>query len=353
MKDAVQSIIEKFRSIEQQMANVPHDDTARLTLLARERKKLEPMLQAAQEWLKVDGDLRAVEELAAGNDHGAAELALQEKSGLEERKRIVEEKLSKLLKPDNPRMDRNAIIEIRAGTGGDEAALFVGDLFRMYSRFAQSKGLNTEIYSSNPTGMGGLKEIILGVSGPNAFGWFHFEQGVHRVQRVPKTEAQGRIHTSTATVAVLTEPTEVEVKLEIKDLRIDTYRSSGAGGQHVNKTDSAIRITHVPTGLVVACQEERSQGQNRLRAMALLRARLQEAAEEKLVKERSDLRKKQVGTGERSEKIRTYNFPQDRITDHRINYSVHNMERFLSGEMDELVKALQAKEDELQRTGKI
>jgi peptide chain release factor 1 len=194
---------------------------------------------------------------------------------------------------------------------------------------------------------------VFGVSGENAFGWFRFETGVHRVQRVPETEAQGRIHTSTVTVAVLPEATEVEIKVEMKDLRIDTYRASGAGGQHVNKTESAIRITHIPTGVVVACQEERSQQQNRLRAMTLLRAKLQEAAEEKQFKEHADMRRKQIGRGDRSEKIRTYNFPQDRITDHRINHSVFGMEKYLSGEMDDMVEAMKAKEMELLKADRV
>jgi peptide chain release factor 1 len=270
-------------------------------------------------------------------------MAREEQKSLTEKIAVTEQRLHELLTPRDPIFDRTAIIEIRAGAGGDEAGLFAAELFRMYTRFAQSKGLSVEVYSSSSSGIGGLKEVIFSVAGDNAFGWFRFEQGVHRVQRVPKTEAQGRIHTSTVTVAVLPEPTEVEVKVDMKDLRIDTYRASGAGGQHVNKTESAIRITHVPTGIVVACQEERSQGQNRLRAMAVLRAKLQEAQEEKQLSEQKQMRKKQVGTGERSEKIRTYNFPQDRITDHRINVSVHNIPAFMDGDLDEMIKELEAR----------
>lgn len=346
MKDKAESIIEKFRSLEQDMANAANDP-ARLTELGKERKRMEPIVQAADEWLRLDKEIQSLDEVIQSSDATMADMAREEKTSLEQKLIDQRTSLEKLLKPRDPKADRNVIVEIRAGAGGDEAGLFVADLFRMYNRFCQRKGLDLAVYDSNSTGVGGLKEVVFQVSGNNAFGWLHFEQGVHRVQRVPATEAQGRIHTSTVTVAVLPEPTDVEIKIDMKDLRIDTYRASGAGGQHVNKTDSAIRITHTPTGIVVQCQEERSQGQNRLRAMALLRARLQEDAEQKQRREISDMRRKQVGTGDRSEKIRTYNFPQDRITDHRINVSVFNMEKFLDGDMDELLAALQAKEEEL------
>jgi peptide chain release factor 1 len=347
MKDKIKTLIQNFRALEKKIAETPPSDTAQIKTLAKERKRLETIVLVAQEWLRLGDELDSLDEMIKSPDASLAALATAEKKELEPQFLEKNKILHKLMNPPDPRADRNTIIEIRAGAGGDEAGLFVADLFRMYTRFAQSKNLDVDIYTYNSTGLGGVKEVVFCVSGPNAYGWFRFEQGVHRVQRVPKTEAQGRIHTSTVTVAVLPEATDVEVKVDPKDLRIDTYRSSGAGGQHVNKTDSAIRITHIPSGVVVACQEERSQGQNRLRAMALLRTKLQEAAEEKLFKERHELRKKQVGTGDRSEKIRTYNFPQDRITDHRINFSVFNIEKFLSGEMDEMVKALQAKEEEL------
>lgn len=346
MKDKALSVIEKAKAIDHEIAGTPSSDSGRITALAKDRKRIEPLLQAAQEWLRLEEELRSLEDLLQSKDSSMADLARQEKEGLLPKMKASEEKLKKLLNPPNPMADRNTIVEIRAGAGGDEAGLFVADLFRMYSRFAQRKGLDVEIFSSSPTGVGGIKEVVFGVSGTNAYGWLRFEQGVHRVQRVPKTEAQGRIHTSTVTVAVLPEPTEVEIKVDPKDLRIDTYRSSGAGGQHVNKTESAIRITHIPSGIVVQCQEERSQGQNRLRAMAILRAKLQEAAEEKAQKEMRDLRKKQIGTGDRSEKIRTYNFPQDRVTDHRINFTVHHIENFLDGDLDEMIQALEKKEEE-------
>ncbi len=351
MKDKAQNALETFRSIDHEMAALSSADTARLTELARERKRLEPIVQVAESYLKVEAELESLNAMLAGTDKSMAELAAEEKPQVQAQFEEISQKLRRLLHPRDPKADRNTIVEIRAGAGGDEAGLFVGDLYRMYTRFAQSKGLSVDTITLNPTGVGGLKEVIFEVSGDNAYGWFRFEQGVHRVQRVPKTEAQGRIHTSTVTVAVLPEPTEVEIKIDPKDLKIDTYRSSGAGGQHVNKTESAIRITHMPTGVVVACQEERSQGQNRLRAMGLLRAKLQEAEDDRQFKERRNLRRKQIGSGDRSEKIRTYNFPQDRITDHRINVSVHNMEHFLAGELDEMIQALELKEQELAESG--
>lgn len=349
MRDKLLPLLEQFRALDQKIASVSGSDTTQMAALSRERKRLEPIVAAAEDWLKADHELRSIDELMKSKDTSIVELASHEKETLKTRLEELEKKLVVLLHPRDPNADRNTIVEIRAGAGGDEAGLFVADLFRMFARFAQRKGLQVDVFSSNPTGVGGFKEVIFGVSGENAYGWFRFEQGVHRVQRVPATEAQGRIHTSTVTVAVLPEPNEVEIKVDVSDLRIDTYRASGAGGQHVNKTDSAVRITHIPTGIVVQCQEERSQGQNKIRAMSLLRAKLQETAQEKQDKERSELRRKQVGTGDRSEKIRTYNFPQDRITDHRINVSVFNIEKFLSGEMDEMLSALQKREEELQK----
>ena len=347
MKEKALKLLQKFQSLAEEIAQVPPSDTARVSTLAKERKKMEGLVSVASEWLRLVKEKESLDEMVAGADLSMQELAKADLAQLEPRLKEFEEKLFKGLNPPDPRADRNAIIEIRPAAGGDEAGIFAGELFRMYSHFAESKGLDVSVYTLTPTGVGGVKEVVFEVSGTNAYGLFRFEQGVHRVQRVPKTEAQGRIHTSTVTVAVLPEPTEVEIKVDAKDLRVDTYRASGAGGQHVNKTDSAIRITHLPTGIVVACQEERSQQQNRLRAMALLRAKIQEAAEEKQMKERTEMRRKQIGTGDRSEKIRTYNFPQDRITDHRINHTVHSIEKYMAGELDELINALESKESEL------
>jgi peptide chain release factor 1 len=254
----------------------------------------------------------------------------------------AEEDLRKLLIPKDPRDDKNIFLEIRAGTGGDEAAIFAGDLFRMYSRYAEGHGLTAEIISENRGEHGGYREVISRLAGRGVFAKLKFESGTHRVQRVPATEAQGRIHTSACTVAILPELDEVEeIELNPADLRVDTYRSSGAGGQHVNKTDSAIRITHIPSGIVVECQDERSQHKNRSRAMALLKAKLLAAEQEKQQSEQAQSRRLQVGSGDRSERIRTYNFPQGRVTDHRINLTLYQLQKVMDGQLDELLDALQ------------
>ena len=306
--------------------------------LMKERADMEDIVNKYREYKQVRTDIDSAKELL--NDKELHELAQMELVTGEEKLRVIEEELKVLLLPKDPNDDKNVIVEIRGGAGGEEAALFAGTLFRMYSRYAERKRWKVEVLNDNPTGLGGYKEVSFMISGKGAYSKLKFESGVHRVQRVPETETNGRIHTSTVTVAVLPELEEVDIEINPADLKIDTYRSSGAGGQHVNKTESAIRITHIPTGIVVACQEERSQIQNRERAMTMLRAKLFEQQEEERMKKMANDRKMQVGTGDRSEKIRTYNYPQGRVTDHRINYSVFQLENFTDGDLDEMIDAL-------------
>ncbi|NMD30482.1 MAG: peptide chain release factor 1, partial [Chloroflexi bacterium] len=279
-------------------------------------------------------------------------LAISELDELTKRSAILENQLKLLLVPKDPRDDRNIIVEIRAGTGGDEAGLFVADLFRMYVRYAERHNWHTDVLSANETGIGGFKEIIFSVKGRGAYSRLKFESGVHRVQRIPATESSGRIHTSTVTVAVLAEVEEVDLHIPESDLEIDVYRSAGAGGQNVQKNSTAIRITHKPSGIVVACQDERSQLQNKLRAMSILRARLYEIEEEKRRAEMDESRRSQVGTGERAEKIRTYNYPQNRVTDHRVNISSFNLPAVMDGELDQFIDEL-SQRDETERLSSI
>jgi len=310
--------------------------------LSQEYARLEPTAAAWREFLRLEAELRAAEELARDADPGMRVLGEEEAARLAAALAARETALQLLLLPRDPRDEGNIFLEIRAGTGGDEAAIFAGDLLRMYSRYAETRGWQVEMVSESPGEHGGHREVICRVAGRAVFSRLKFESGTHRVQRVPATEAQGRIHTSACTVAILPELAEIDrIEINPADLRIDTYRASGAGGQHVNKTESAIRITHVPTGVVVECQDERSQHKNRSRAMALLQARLLAAEQEKRHSAQARSRKLQVGSGDRSERIRTYNFPQGRLTDHRINLTLYKLAAIMNGDLDELLGALQ------------
>ncbi len=315
-------------------------DRRAMSELGREHRRLRRVLAAAEQYSALAGRLAQARELAGEGDPEMAELAAAEAAEVEPLLARAEAELRLALLPAEESDERDAIVEIRAGTGGEEAALFAGDLLRMYQRFAERRGWKSELLSSSPSELGGFKEVVLALRGEEAYGLLKYEGGVHRVQRVPETESQGRIHTSAATVAVLPEAEEVDVEIGPEELRIDTFRASGAGGQHVNKTDSAIRITHLPTGLVVSCQDEKSQHKNKVKALRVLRARLYERALAEQQAERSANRRLIVGTGDRSAKIRTYNFPQNRVTDHRINLTTHRLAEVLDGDLEELLDAL-------------
>jgi peptide chain release factor 1 len=307
---------------------------------AKERAELEEIVACFREWRKVEQEIQGNRQLLEENDEGIRELAKEELVTLRQRKEALESQLKLLILPKDPNDNKNVILEIRAGTGGEEAALFAGELFRMYSRYAESRGWRVEMMSSNPTGLGGFKEIIASIEGQGAYSRLKFESGVHRVQRVPVTEGSGRIHTSAVTVAVMPEADEVEIQIDPKDIRVDVFRSSGPGGQSVNTTDSAVRITHVPSGIVVSCQDEKSQHKNRAKGMKILRARLLEKKQEEQRSEIAATRKLMVGSGDRSERIRTYNFHQGRLTDHRINLTIYQLDRIMEGQIDEVVEGL-------------
>ena len=316
----------------------------RLREAAREHSQLKNLVETYQRYQFLSRRLEETEEIARGNDPELAALAKDEIRDLREQKERTESQLKTLLLPRDPLEDKNAVLEIRAGTGGEEAALFARELFEMYRRYAERQGWRIEVLSTSASEQGGFKEIISLISGREVYRHLRFESGVHRVQRVPVTESQGRIHTSAVTVAVLAEAEEVEVKIEESDLKTDVFRAAGPGGQHVNTTDSAVRITHKPTGIVVTCQDERSQHKNRNKAMKILRARLLELERERQHEERAVMRKSMVKSGDRSEKNRTYNFPQSRVTDHRVQLSLHKLDRIMAGELDELIEALIADE---------
>ncbi len=317
-------------------------DPAKLRDVARERARLEDVVRAADELRRVEKALAEDEAALEGGDAELAELAQGEIPQLQERRAALEQKLQRLLLPRDPNEDRNVIVEIRAGTGGEEAALFAADLYRMYSKYAERRGWRLEVLNSSPTELGGWKEIVFLLAGEGAYAKMRFESGVHRVQRVPETEASGRIHTSAATVAVLPEAEEVDVEVPEKDIRVDVYRSGGPGGQGVNTTDSAVRITHLPSGLVVTCQDERSQIKNRAKAMKVLRSRLLDLKQREQMEKLAAARRSQVSTGDRSAKIRTYNFPQGRVTDHRVNVTLYELNDVLDGDLDGLIEPLAA-----------
>jgi peptide chain release factor 1 len=344
------SIREKLERAEDRFEELRHlladpelqGNSQRFRDLSVEYARLEPTLEAFADYRRLEQDLAAVEAMMGDADSDMRALGQEELGFLRTALERRDGELQRLLLPADPRDQRNIYLEIRAGTGGDEAALFVGDLLRMYSRYAETQGWQIETLSESPGEHGGYREVICRIVGHGVFSQLKFESGTHRVQRVPATEAQGRVHTSTVTVAILPELDEIEsVAINPADLRIDTYRSSGAGGQHVNKTDSAVRITHLPSGIVVECQDERSQHKNRSRAMALLAARLLAAEQQRQVSAQAQARKLQVGSGERSERIRTYNFPQGRVTDHRIGLTLHRLPEIMDGRIDELLHALQ------------
>ena len=316
----------------------------RFVAVSKEYAEIEPVAKAAGEVRRLRAELEVLSGLAGDNDPEIREMATEEAAVIREKLPLAERDLAVRLLPRDAADERPAMLEIRAGTGGDEAALFAGDLFRMYQRYAEEKGWRVELISANASELGGFKEVVASVTGQGVFARLKFESGVHRVQRVPATESGGRIHTSAATVAVLPEAEDVDVQIDEKDLRVDIYRSSGPGGQGVNTTDSAVRITHLPTGIVVIQQDERSQHKNRAKAMKVLRTRLYELERERLASERAGARKSMVGSGDRSERIRTYNFPQGRVTDHRINLTLHRLPEIMEGHLDELIDALIAED---------
>ncbi|MDG5498210.1 peptide chain release factor 1 [Marinobacter sp. BGYM27] len=347
MKPSIQNKLDRLNDRFEEVSALLSDqgvigDQEKFRGLSREFAEIEPVVLCYRDYLKACDDVTEAEELARDGDPDMRAMAQDERDVATERQQGLDDELQRLMMPKDPNDGKNAFLEVRAGTGGDEAALFAGDLFRMYSRYAETRGWRIEVLSENQGEHGGYKEIIALVTGTQVYGALKFESGAHRVQRVPETESQGRIHTSACTVAVMPEADESEaVEINKADLRVDTFRASGAGGQHVNKTDSAIRLTHLPSGIVVECQDERSQHKNRAKAMNLLLARLQDAETEKQQQSEAAQRKSLVGSGDRSERIRTYNFPQGRVTDHRINLTLYKLDEIIGGDLSSVIEPLQ------------
>jgi peptide chain release factor 1 len=343
----LEQVKERFEEVTTAMSDpAVYDDPDRYTELTKEHSSLKELVELYDEWKNTKNQIEGNQELIEeGDDAEITEMAQMENEELKPRLKELEEKIKFKLIPKDPDDSKNVIVELRAGTGGDEAAIFVGDLFDMYRRYADEKGWKLNLLSLSESEKGGYKELTFGLEGDEVYGTMKYESGVHRVQRVPETETQGRVHTSAATVAVLPEAEEVDIEVNTADIRVDTFRASGAGGQHVNKTDSAVRLTHEPSGVVVECQQERSQHQNKDKAMRMLRSKLYEIEEEKQRKEREEERKSQISTGDRSAKIRTYNFPQSRLTDHRINLTVYNLEDIMKGELEEIIEALRVQDN--------
>ncbi len=345
MQNKIKEIIKTYDDFTDQLSDPEIiSNPAIFREIAKQHHDLESVVLRGREYIKLIEQIEEYRSILDGDDPDLKAIVKEEFDDLISQQEQQENDLKLLLLPKDQRDSKNTIIEIRAGTGGEEAALFSADLYRMYSHYAERKGWTTETLSSSPTGSGGLKEVIFAVKGDGAFGEMKFEGGVHRVQRVPETESSGRIHTSAATVAILPEAEEIDLKINPDDIRIDTFRASGAGGQHVNKTESAVRITHTPTGLVVSCQDEKSQHKNRVAAMKVLRSRLLAQEEEKQQSERAEVRKSMVSTGDRSAKIRTYNFPQGRVTDHRIELTLYKLDNIMNGDISELIEQLRIAE---------
>ena len=347
MLEKLATLVEKYEKLTVELSDpaLLHDPQ-QYGQVAKHHAELGEIVGKYQEFLRVDQELQDAREMAEDDlEADMQELVETEIESLEEAKERLEEELQVLLLPKGPNDDKNVIVEIRGGAGGDEAALFAGDLFRQYNRYAERHGFRTELMSSNPTELGGFKEVIFMIEGKGAYSHLKFESGVHRVQRIPSTESGGRIHTSTATVAVLPEAEDVEMHIDPNELRIDVYRSSGPGGQSVNTTDSAVRVTHIPTGMVVSCQDEKSQHKNKDKALRILRARLWDMLEQEQHDQQAEARKSQIGSGDRSERIRTYNVPQGRVTDHRINLTLYRIDAILDGDLDELIEALQTAQE--------